>query len=114
MGAKADGTLTAVDMKAISNMGAYMKSTGTVANFERYACPNARSEITRVFTNRISSANLRSPAYPQGYFAMEQTVDQLAHELGINPLDMRLRNFSRLYQDKLPYTSSGLEQCIRE
>ncbi len=114
MGARADGTLTAVEMKAISNMGAYMKSTGTVASFERYACPNARSEITRVFTNRISSANLRSPAYPQGYFAMEQTVDQLAHELDINPLEMRLKNATRLYQDKTPYTSNALEQAIRE
>ena len=114
MGATADGTLTAVDMRAISNMGAYMKSTGTVASFERYACPNARSEITRVFTNRISSANLRSPAYPQGYFAMEQTLDQLAHELGVNPLDMRLKNVTRLYQDKTPYTSNALEQAIRE
>jgi CO/xanthine dehydrogenase Mo-binding subunit len=114
LGARRDGTLTAVEVKAMSNMGAYMKSTGTVTSFELYACPNARIDTTRVFTNRTSSANMRSPAYPQGYFAMEQTVDQLAHELGVNPLDMRLRNFSRLYQDKTPYTSSGLEQCIRE
>jgi CO/xanthine dehydrogenase Mo-binding subunit len=114
MGARADGTLTAVDVKALSNMGAYMKSTGNVANFERYACPNARIETTRVFTNRVTSANLRSPAYPQGYFAMEQTLDQLAHELGINPLDMRLRNFTRLYQDRTPYTSSALEEAIGE
>jgi CO/xanthine dehydrogenase Mo-binding subunit len=114
MGARADGTLTAIEMKAISNMGAYMKSTGAVANFERYACPNVRSEITRVFTNRISSANTRAPAYPQGYFAMEQTIDHLAHELGIDPLEMRLHNVTRLYQDKTPYTSNELEACLRE
>ena len=114
LGAKRDGTLTAVDVQAMSNMGAYMKSTGTVTNFELYTCPNARIETTRVFTNRTSSANLRSPAYPQGYFAMEQTVDQLAHELGINPLDMRLNNYTKLYQDRTPYTSNGMEQCIRE
>lgn len=114
MGAKRDGTLTAVDVKALTNMGAYMKSSGTVMSFELYTCPNARIETTRVFTNRTSSANLRSPSYPQGYFAMEQTVDQLAHELGIDPLEMRLKNYTRLYQDRIPYTSNGLEQCLRE
>jgi CO/xanthine dehydrogenase Mo-binding subunit len=114
MGAKRDGTLTAIDFRAISNKGAYMKSTGMVANFELYTCPNVRAETTRVFTNRTTSANLRSPAYPQGFFAMEQTVDQLAHELGIDPLEMRLKNHTRLYQDRIPYTSNGLEACLRE
>ncbi len=114
LGAKADGTLTAVDFHTLVNMGAYMKSNGSVANFELYTCPNARSEINHAFTNRITSANKRAPAYPQGYFAWEQTVDQMAHELGINPLDMRLINMTRLFQDRTPYTSNALETCIRE
>jgi CO/xanthine dehydrogenase Mo-binding subunit len=114
MGARRDGTLTAIDFRATSNMGAYMKSNGNIANFDLYACPNARAEITRVFTNRITSANQRAPAYPQGYFAMEQTVDQLAHELGIDPLEMRLKNRTLLYQDRTPYTSNGMEACLRE
>lgn len=114
LGAKADGTLTAVDFRGRSNMGAYQKSSGNNTNFELYTCPNVRDEQTRVFTNRTTSANLRSPAYPQGYFAMEQTVDQMAHELGIDPLEMRLKNQTRLFQDRIPYTSNGLERCLRE
>jgi CO/xanthine dehydrogenase Mo-binding subunit len=114
MGARADGTLTAVDFRGLSNMGAYMKSSGNNVNFELYTCANVRAEQDRAFTNRTSSANLRSPAYPQGYFAMEQTVDQMAHELGINPLEMRLKNYTKLFQDRMPYTSNGLEQCLTE
>jgi xanthine dehydrogenase YagR molybdenum-binding subunit len=59
-GARRDGTLTAIDFRAVSNMGAYMKSHGNISNFELYACPNVRAEITRVFTNRITSANQRA------------------------------------------------------
>jgi xanthine dehydrogenase YagR molybdenum-binding subunit len=114
MGAKSDGTLTAIDFRGVSNMGAYMKSNGNITSFDLYTCPNTRAEITRVFTNRVTSANQRAPSYPQGYFAMEQTVDQMAHELGLDPLEMRLKNRTLLYQDRTPYTSNAMEACLRE
>ena len=90
MGAKADGTLTAVDMRAISNMGAYMKSTGTVANFERYACPNARSEITRVFGRGIPA---RPSSSSRKTLFVQRTVDCGSSTTGMPSASARSANW---------------------
>jgi CO/xanthine dehydrogenase Mo-binding subunit len=59
------------------------------------------------------SANFRVPAYPQGVFGIESLMDHIAHELQIGPVEFRIRNLTRQYQDRVPYTSNGLEDCVR-
>jgi CO/xanthine dehydrogenase Mo-binding subunit len=66
-----------------------------------------------VYTNTAVAANYRAPAYPQGVFGIESLMDHIAHELKIDPVEFRVQNATRKYHDELPYTSYGLEECIR-
>ncbi len=113
VGVKSDGTLTAIQLRGYSGMGPYRKGAGGIAGVEMYQCPNVESVVYPVYTNMAVSANFRGPAYPQGIFGIESLMDHIAHELKIDPVEFRLKNFTRKYHDELPYTSNGMEECIR-
>src|SRR5262249_58121998 len=113
VGVKNDGTLTAIDLRGISGMGPYRKSSGAINGVELYHCPHVQTTIHPVYTNMAVSANYRGPAYPQGVFGIESLMDHIAHELKIDPMAFRLKNMTRRYRDRDPYSSSGLEECIR-
>jgi xanthine dehydrogenase molybdenum-binding subunit len=112
IGVKNDGTLTAIQMKATSGLGPYRKSAGSINGIEVYQCPHVEQTTALAFTNMAVSANYRAPAYPQGVFAVEGTMDDAAYAIGMDPLDFRLKNFTRKFRDETPYTSSGLEDCL--
>src|SRR5437762_3045923 len=54
-----------------------------------YPCPVIVTEDSDVFTNAGPAAAFRAPGHPQGAFAFEQAIDELAHKLGIDPLEFR-------------------------
>jgi CO/xanthine dehydrogenase Mo-binding subunit len=62
----------------------------------------------------VVGANYRAPAYPQSVFGFGSFLDQIAYELGVNPLDMFTRNRIQKYKSKTPFTSNYLEECITE
>jgi xanthine dehydrogenase molybdenum-binding subunit len=113
VGAKNDGTLTAIQLKATSGMGAYRKGQGDISAIEVYQCPNVEQSTSYAYTNMAVSANYRAPAYPQTCFALESVMDDIAHKVKMDPLEFRLKNMTRKYRDQIPYTSSGLEECLR-
>ncbi len=110
--AKRDGTLVALDQTIYSNQGAYKKSSGSVVGLELWDLPNVRRKIYPTYTNTITAANFRAPAYPQGIFATGQIMDMLAEKLGMNPLDFVLKNFVKKWNNKQDFTSTALEQTI--
>ena len=114
IGVKKDGTITAVSLEAVTNMGAYRKSSGNLSGTDFYQTPNFKKMIKPVHTNTVVAANYRAPAYPQSVFGFASFLDQIAFEMGINPLDMFMRNRIRLYKSKIPFSSNYLEQCIIE
>jgi len=57
-----------------------------------YSCPAIYSEESDVFTHTGPLAAFRAPGHPQGAFALEQGIDDLAEKLGIDPLELRQRN----------------------
>jgi xanthine dehydrogenase YagR molybdenum-binding subunit len=57
-----------------------------------YKCANVRTEEYDVFTNAGPAAAMRAPGHPQGAFALEQAIDELAEKLGIDPLELRDKN----------------------
>jgi len=114
IGVKNDGTITAVQLDAVTNMGAYRKQSGNLSGTDFYQIPNFKKIIKPVHTNTVVAANYRAPAYPQSVFGFASFLDQIAYELGINPLDMFMRNRIRMYKNKIPFTSNYLEQCIIE
>ncbi|MEE8348526.1 MAG: xanthine dehydrogenase family protein molybdopterin-binding subunit [Acidobacteriota bacterium] len=114
IGVKTDGTLQAIELLGYSGMGPYKKSSGDIAGIDFYGCPSIKKEIYTVFTNTAVGANFRGPPYPQGVFGLGSMMDEIAHDLKIDPVEFHLKNFTRQYRDETPYTSSGLAECIRQ
>lgn len=113
VGVRGDGTLTAIQLRGYSGMGPYRKGAGGIAGIEIYQCPNVERLVYPVYTNKAVSANLRGPDFPQGVFGIESLMDEISYSLNLDPVDFRLKNMTRKYNDQLPYTSIGLEDCIR-
>ena len=112
IGVKKDGTITAVSLDAVTNMGAYRKQSGNLSGTDFYQIPNFRKHIKPVHTNTVVAANYRAPAYPQSVFGFASFLDQIAHEMGVNPVDMFMRNRIQKYKSKIPFTSNHLDECI--
>jgi xanthine dehydrogenase YagR molybdenum-binding subunit len=89
LGAKRDGTLTAIHLESYGTAG-----TGTGAGCagpaqNMYECPNIMTEESDVFTHAGPAAAFRAPGHPQGCFALEQAIDMLAERLQMDPLALR-------------------------
>ncbi|MBV8904839.1 MAG: xanthine dehydrogenase family protein molybdopterin-binding subunit [Acidobacteriia bacterium] len=113
VGVRNDGTLTAIQLRGYSGMGPYRKGTGGIAGIEIYQCPHVDRSVYPVYTNKAVSANLRGPDYPQSVFGLESLMDDVAYALQMDPVEFRLKNMTRKFNDQIPYTSIGLEDCIR-
>ncbi|HKY66120.1 MAG TPA: xanthine dehydrogenase subunit D [Acidimicrobiales bacterium] len=93
-----DGDLVKVEADLVLDGGAYASSSSAViANAARFACgpyrvPNARIDATVVRTNNPPCGAMRGFGAVQVCFAHEAQMDRLAAELGIDPVDLRLRN----------------------
>jgi xanthine dehydrogenase YagR molybdenum-binding subunit len=89
IGAKHDGTLTAISLTSYgtAGVGTGAGTAGPATNM--YKCPNLLTEEYDVFVNAGPGAAFRAPGHPQGCFAFEQTIDDLAAKLNIDPLTLR-------------------------
>lgn len=77
-----------------------------------YACPNLRTEDRQVSLNVPNPGSMRAPGEAQGNFALECAVDELAHQLGVDPLELRLRNYAEVHpESNLPWSSKSLREC---
>ena len=117
IGATRDGRLTAIDYTSLGSCGAYAygAGTGTLAAY-LYQCDNVRTEDTTVYTNAGKARPMRAPGFPQGAWALEQAMDELAEKLDIDPLELRLRNLAGELQNeaRLPWTSNELAACLEK
>jgi xanthine dehydrogenase molybdenum-binding subunit len=114
IGVTQDGAITAVQLDAVTNIGAYRKQSGNLSGTDFYNIPNFKKVIKPVHTNTVVGANYRAPAYPQSVFGFASFLDQIAFELGINPLEMFQKNRIQKYKSKTPFTSNYLDECIAE
>jgi xanthine dehydrogenase YagR molybdenum-binding subunit len=125
IGVKKDGTLTAIYLKSIGGCGAY-ESAMFPTKFsmidavgrpyrELYYCPNVKTEVYPVYNNIPVHTAQRAPGHVEGTFALEQMMDQIAEKLGLDPISLRLKNYSPKDQvADLPYTRKALDQCYRK
>lgn len=117
MGAKPDGTFTAIQLVAMAAIGAYGSSAPYVEGpvQEMYRCPNVRTEMRSVFTNTGPARSFRGPGYVEGAFALESMVDELAFRLDIDPLEIRLRNYAGAdAKSRRPFSAKHLDRCYRK
>ena len=91
LGARKDGTLTAVRLEAFGTAGVGTGAgVGSAAQW-LYACPNFAGAQSDVFIHAGPGTAFRAPGMPQGIFALEQLVDELAEAIGLDPLVLRDR-----------------------
>jgi len=119
IGAKKDGKLTAIELTGLGTGGAYPSGGTSLLDWlarDLYTCPNVRTETTDVFINAGPARPMRAPGHPQGAWALEQAMDELAGELGMCGVELRLANIPQVSQARggQPYTRTGLAECIRE
>jgi CO/xanthine dehydrogenase Mo-binding subunit/aerobic-type carbon monoxide dehydrogenase small subunit (CoxS/CutS family) len=126
LGARADGTLTALQLRNVSNTGAYGNHGGETlfaggSAIAIYRCPNKKLDAYAVYTNTVPSGALRGYGMTQPAFAVESAMHELAVALGMDPLELRRRNIIRpgdalqvAYDepDDVAFTEDGLAQCI--
>jgi 4-hydroxybenzoyl-CoA reductase subunit alpha len=98
IGVKRDGTITAVEQRVVLDGGAYT-SFGVITAYYAgsmlptlYKMPNYRYRGTRVYTNLPASGAFRGHGVPQPRFAFESLLDMIAEDIGLDPIEIRLRN----------------------
>ena len=121
-GVKKDGTLIAQEFRVINNSGAF-RGSGVVVIFLAwgfamlpYRVPHFKYEGYSVFTNNPIRTPQRGHGAPQLRFAVESQLDMIAGELGLDPVEIRLKN-ARDPNEQLPNGDNvhncGLKECIR-
>ncbi len=119
-GVKKDGTLTAIQAKAVADMGGYAHFAGAVGSMEviltTYRCPNLRAESYSVCTNKPEGGFMRCVGHPMATFPQEVHMDAIAEKLGMDPVEFKRKNHARLEDGnqftKLPFSSNGMAECI--
>lgn len=97
-GAKRDGCLVAAEAEVISDAGAYAYTSPKVLGNATLMCtgpyvfPNARVDAYTVYTNNVPGGAFRGFGGPQGAFAAELQLEKLAEKLGLDPIEMRMKN----------------------
>ncbi len=120
-GVKKDGTIVAQEFKTLNNSGGY-RGSGVVIIFlvwgfamAPYRIPNMKYNGYSVYTNNPIRSPQRGHGAPQMRFAVESQLDMIAAELGISPIDIRLKN-ARVSGEMLPNGDNvhncGLKDCI--
>lgn len=115
LGARQDGELTAVELHSISAVG---PSGGPppVAGPARelYRCANVKTTEQGVYTNTGPSSAFRAPGYVEGTFALESAMDELAHQLELDPVDLRMKNYAERQQVRdMPYSTKDLASSYK-
>ncbi|MEE8517599.1 MAG: molybdopterin cofactor-binding domain-containing protein, partial [Dehalococcoidia bacterium] len=100
-GVKRDGTIVACEIVGYFNTGAYAGFVplgflpGPRHAVGPYRIPHCQVTAHHVYTNKVPSGHMRGPGEPQAIFAMESHVDVIARTLGLDPVDVRLKNIVR-------------------
>ncbi|MDO4921533.1 MAG: molybdopterin-dependent oxidoreductase [Phascolarctobacterium sp.] len=125
LGATKEGKIRAIDLYTLSNTGAYGEHGPTTVGLSGHkSIPLYRTEAFRfaydvVYTNLQAAGAYRGYGAPQGIFAVETAVNELAHKLHIDPITLREMNITR-EGDMMPAyygapnTSCALDKCLAQ
>ena len=127
LGARRDGSLTAIEVRVVSNTGAYgghgseTLAAALSSPLATYRCPNKKADGYAVYTNMVPAGGFRGYGASQSTFAIECAIDDLAKKLGIGAFEIRRKNMIRaddwiesVWKDASDVTfgSYGLDQCL--
>ncbi len=114
VGARRDGTITALKVKTFANLGGILSTIapGTPTTLYgrmlsgAYRIPNIHGQVLGVYTNTGMVDAYRGAGRPEATYAVERAVDLLARELELDPVEVRRKNF--IPPDAFPYDPAGL------
>ncbi len=115
VGARSDGTLTALGGEFVNAVGfrGWSPSTGGPMQM-LYACDNVRIVEHGAKLNTPPNAAFRAPGFVEGTFGLECLMDELAAKLDVDPLELRRRNYAHSdLVDGRPFSSKNLAECYR-
>ena len=117
IGAKRDGTITAMQASLAYESGAFPGAPlggGMRCVFSSYEVPNVRIEGLAAVVNKPKVRAYRGPGAPQATFAAESVINELAHELGMDPIEFRLKNALRSGGSNIigEFREIGLVDCL--
>jgi len=128
IGAMRDGRLTAMEMRVVSNTGAY-GNHGRLVLYHAcgeclsvYRCDSKKIDAYVIYTNTVPAGAFRGYGLPQTNFAVESAMDELSRSIGMDPIEFRARNVVRPGDPMVStgtdeghdvrYGSYGLDQCL--
>jgi xanthine dehydrogenase YagR molybdenum-binding subunit len=115
LGAQSDGRLTAIahdTVAQLTNTDENMYNS-SIATHTLYACENVHVRQLGVRLDMPTSTWMRSPDMA-AQFALETAMDELSYEVGVDPVELRLRNYARTDQHTGdPFTGKHLDRCYR-
>jgi xanthine dehydrogenase YagR molybdenum-binding subunit len=114
LGAERDGSLTALKHSAVANTSSFEDYQENVVNWggSLYHCDNVAVAHRLVQLDLASPMDMRAPGAAAGVYALECAMDELSYALGIDPLELRLKNYSDMDGNAgKPFTSKALKDC---
>ena len=114
LAANRDGKLVALHHSTLTHCSPVSEYTEPCGNMSKilYSSPNIEVSHQLLHLNLTTPCPMRAPGEAPGVFALECAMDELAHKLGIDPVELRLRNYSETdEEEKRPWTSKHLREC---
>jgi CO/xanthine dehydrogenase Mo-binding subunit len=115
IGAKADGTLTALGGEYVNATGWGGWSSPVEGPMQQlYSCPNVKTTTSAAKINQPPMKAFRAPGFVEGTFGLESLIDVLASKLGMDPLELRRKNYADSDPTgEKPFSSKNLMECYR-
>lgn len=117
IGATKDGKLQAITHEVIGNTSTFENFSETPNGFGRtlYNCPNYDTPYKLAKTDLPTPTWMRAPGIVSGAFAVESAIDELAYELKIDPLELRIINYAETDPETgRPFSSKALMDCYKQ
>src|SRR6185436_11651119 len=94
LGASRDGRLTAIEHVSTSSIGMSDELINliTPGTIDAYACPNVSTRAIQVRQSIPTPGWMRAPGEAEGSFALESAIDELSYAVGIDPMELRVKN----------------------
>ncbi|MGB6769572.1 MAG: xanthine dehydrogenase family protein molybdopterin-binding subunit, partial [Methyloceanibacter sp.] len=114
LGTEEDGSLLAVKHESIANTSRFENYQEPTVNWSGalYHCDHSTVSAKLTQIDLFTPCDMRAPGGAVGMYALESAMDELSYAIGIDPLELRLKNYSEMDQNEdKPFTSKALKDC---
>lgn len=118
LGARKDGTLTALQADVTMDSGCYPMNLAGFVGYQvgnYYPVPNLEIKVHEALTFKPSSGAYRAPGAPTAFFVIDTALDEIADRLGVDSIDLRLLNAAKegdLQADGSPWPAQGIRETL--